>query len=294
MIAFLESYDLLLMLIGTNSLLGLSMYIVLAAGQLSVANAGFMSLGAYTSALLMMKLGMPFALCLIGAVLAGAAVSVVLGIPVLRLRFIYLAIATISFGEVVKVIALNLEITGGGVGLSGIPVKTSLGLVWLIVAACTYAIYRLERSRHGRALRAIREDEAVAQSMGINVARYRVLAFTLSGALAALAGGLQAHRHYFITPAEFGFAKAVDIVCYTVVGGTYTVFGSLVGAALITGLPEALRFLGNYRSIVNGIILILVITFLPGGLVGSLWGRRSKETWQKIRLRIKGEKRRAP
>jgi branched-chain amino acid transport system permease protein len=282
MIAFLESYDLLLMLIGTNSLLGLSMYLVVASGQLSVANAGFMSLGAYTSALLMMKLGVPFALCLLGAMVVGAVISVALGLPVLRLRLVYLAIATIAFGEVVKVIALNLEITGGAVGLTGIPVKTTLPLTWLIVAVCTYAIYRLERSRHGRALRAIREDEAVARNMGINVARYRMFAFILSGALAALAGALQAHRTYFVIPTEFGFGKAVDILCFTVVGGTYTVFGSLVGAALMTALPEVLRFLGNYRPVVNGLVLILVITFMPGGLVGTLWGRRSKEIWRKI------------
>jgi branched-chain amino acid transport system permease protein len=283
MAELLATYGSVLIFIGINALLALSLYTTLSCGQLSLANAGFMGLGAYTAALLTLRLGAPFPLALLAGGLLPALVAVPLGLPVLRLRGVFLAIATIGFGEVVRVGLINAgELTRGASGLPGIPAYTEGWQLLLVLLLLGYLFWRLRGSRAGYALAAIREDEQVAQTMGIDSARYKLLTFVASAFIAGLAGGFFAHASNSIAPRDFGFVRAVDILVYVIVGGSGQFIGPLLGAALITGLPELLRQLkavgiepGAATIFVNGLILLLVILFLPHGLSGLRWrGRR--------------------
>jgi branched-chain amino acid transport system permease protein len=263
-----------------DAALGLSIYITLSTGLLSLANAGFMAIGAYTSALATLHWQTPFPLSLLLGILAAGAAGLILGLPALRLRDVYLAIATIGFGEVVRGIILNIDkvlgykLTGGALGLNNIPVKTELWHLLLYLALLIYFFIRLSRSRTGRALVAIRRDETVAATMGIDVVYYKNMAFVIGAMIAGGAGGLAAHLTRFIGPNEFGFARAVDILTYAVLGGFNHWLGPLIGGLTLTGLPELLRFLAAYRPIVNGIILMLAIIYLPSGLADPARFRR--------------------
>jgi branched-chain amino acid transport system permease protein len=265
---------------GINAILALSIYVTLACGQLSLANAAFMGLGAYTAALLTLRLAAPFPLALLAGGLLAAAVAMPLGLPVLRLRGVFLAIATIGFGEVVRVAAINASgLTGGASGLAGIPAQTELWHLVLTLAILSYFFWRLRGSRLGYAFEAIREDESAARTMGINTARYKLIAFIISAFIAGVAGGFFAHFSNAIAPRDFGFTRAVDILVYAIVGGTTLFVGPMLGAALITVLPEFLRNLkvvgiepGAATVLVNGLVLLLVILFLPNGLISLLQG----------------------
>ena len=275
---FLATYSSLINFLGVDALLALSIYPTLASGQLSVGNAAFMGIGAYTAALLGLKLGWPFLPALVAGALLGGVAAFLLGLPVLRLRGVFLAIATIGFGEIVRIVALNATaLTGGALGLNGIPAKTAWWHIYLALAIALYFFWRVRGSRLGYAWEAIREDEVAARTMGINTTYYKVLAFTIGGVIAGLAGGLAAHFTFFIGPNEYGFAEAVDILTYAIVGGTTTFWGPVLGSTLITLLPEVLRGTpvpaGALRLFVNGLVLLLVILFLPNGLA-SLFQRR--------------------
>lgn len=261
-----------------NAVLALSLYLTLAAGLLSMGTAGFMSIGAYTATLLTLRADAPYVLALGAAALAAALAGLGLGWPVLRLRGVYLAIATIGFGEIVRVAALNLPFTGGALGINGIPRLAEWWHVGLVLLGLTYFFLRLRGSKTGQALAAIREDEVAARASGVEVTRYKTIAFVLSAAIAGLAGGLSAHLTYFISPNEFGFALAVDVLVYAVVGGTGSFVGPVLGSTVITLLPELLRNVGvtagAIRLGVNGLILLLVILFLPNGLLALFTGAR--------------------
>ena len=262
------------------ALLGLSIYITLRTGLLSLANAGFMSIGAYVGALLTMKAGAPLAVSIIGGGLAAGFVGLLLGLPVLRLNDIYLAIATIGFGEVVRIVMLNIDrvlgqkLTGGALGLNGIPKITQTWHLLLLLALFIYFFVRLEQSQIGRALRAIRQDENVAASIGINVVAYKVFAFVVGAIIAGVAGVMSAHLTRFIGPNEFGFDLAVQILAFAVLGGSGTWVGPIIGAFILSFMPELLRFLKQNRAVVNGVILMLTIIYLPNGLVSASWRRR--------------------
>lgn len=266
-----ETYSTLVFTIGVHMMLALSIYLTLACGLLSLGNAAFMGIGAYTSALLTMHLGWPFAAVIAAGALLPAVVALLIGAPTLRLAGVYLAMATLAFGEVVRVALLNLEITGGPLGLDGIPQKTQLWHILLALAVLVWFFYRLRRSKFGRSLEAIREDETAAAVMGIDVARYKRHAFVIGALIAGVAGALNAHYTFFLSPREYGFDPAVDILTMAVLGGTSSFVGPMLGAALLTILPEALRFLEDYRLAVNGLILIIVTVWLPRGL----WHRRA-------------------
>jgi branched-chain amino acid transport system permease protein len=194
---------------------------------------------------------------------------------------VYLAIATLGFGEIVRITAVNfdkfsgLTLLGGAQGLDGIPkLTTPLSLLFTLFILCIFLV-QFHRSRVGRALAAIRRDESVAATMGINVHQYKLLAFVLGAFVAGLAGGFSAHLTRFVGPNDFSFNAAVNILAFAVLGGTLHWSGALVGAALLTVLPEALRFMKEYRGIVNGVILLLVIIYLPHGLVNPQWIRKT-------------------
>ena len=272
---FLLAYQSLFAFIGLNGLLALSVYCTLCCGQLSLANAGFMAIGAYTGALLTQNAHAPFPLALLAGALLPAAVAVPLGLPVLRLRGVFLAIATIGFGEVVRLAFVNWDYTNGALGLVAIPQKTSPWMIWLALAVVTFALARLRGSRAGYALEAIREDESAARTMGIATTQYKLAMFVAGSAIAGLAGALEAHLTYMVAPAGYGFSRAVDMLVYAVVGGDAIFYGPVAGAAFLTLLPEVLRGGGRalglapgpLRLFLNGAILLAVILFLPNGIV---------------------------
>ncbi len=268
------------------AILGLSIYITLRTGLLSLANAGFMSIGAYTGALLTLRLGTPLGISILAGGLLAGLVGILVGLPVLRLKDVYLAIATIGFGEVTRIFVLNIdnvlgrELTGGALGLNGIPKIVTTWHILLVLGLLVYFFYRLERSPIGRALAAIQQDENVASSMGIHVVRYKIFAFVTGAIIAGFAGGLSAHLTRFIGPNEFGFELAVEILTFAVLGGSQFWLGPILGAFILSLLPEILRFLKENRAIVNGVILMLTIIFLPEGLASlpKLWrASRKKE-----------------
>ena len=264
---FVRVYQTTIGVIGINALLALSVWITLYAGQLTLGNAAFMAIGAYGAALLGMRLGVPFPLGLVLGAGLSATLALPLGLAVFRLRGVYLAIATIGFGEVVRVLLLTLPFTGKALGLNGIPPLTELWHIYLSLVVVAYVLWRVQGSTVGRAWAAIREDEIAAASQGVAIRRYKLAAFVAGAAIAAWAGGLSAHLNFSIEPGDFGFTRAVQILVYAVVGGTPSVAGPILGATLLTALPEILRPLREYRDIFAGLILMGVIIYLPRGLV---------------------------
>ena len=264
--AFFEAYQTTIGFVGLNAILALSVWLTLYTGQLTLGNAAFMGIAAYSSALLTMKADVPFPLALLCGALLAAAISLPLGATVFRLRGVYLAIATLAFGEVVRVAILAIPITGRGQGLVGIPTKTELWHIYVSLVVIAYVCARLRISSVGRAWAAIREDEVAASSQGIPVRRYKLAAFVIGALLAGWAGGLAAHFNFAIQPDEYGFARAVQILVFAIVGGIPNVLGPIFGAALLTALPAVLQPLQEYRDILQGVILVVVIVYLPRGL----------------------------
>jgi branched-chain amino acid transport system permease protein len=285
-----------------NAILGLSIYLTLYTGMFSLANAGFMAIGAYFGVAATQFGDWPLWASLLTGVLAAGIIAVPIGLPVLRLKDIYLAIATIGFGEVVNVVILNFDdmvatvltaiegervrfrLIEGARGIKNIPrlTETEYLIFFLIIVA--FFIIRLHRSRFGRAMAAIREDERAAANMGINVTYVKNAVFIMSAMLAAAAGVFNAHLTRIITPEAYGFDRAVDILSYAVLGGTSTWVGPIVGGMALTLLPETLRAVNQYRGVFTGAVLMAVILFLPGGLVDPAGFRA---TMQRIRSRLR-------
>ncbi len=265
--SFWATYSTLVLSVGTNILLALSIYLTLACGLLTVANAAFMGLGAYTAALLTLNTGTPFFLTLVAGGLLPAAIALLIGGPTLRLSGVYLAMATLAFGEVVRILILNAgDLTGGALGLNGIPQLTGWLDVALAVAVALYVLVRLAHSRIGRTITAICQDEVATEVMGLNVRAYKLFSFVAGAVLAGLAGALNAHLTFFISPNEYGFERGVEILAMGVLGGTGSPWGAVIGAVLITLLPELLRGLGHYRPLIDGGILIVIILYSPKGI----------------------------
>ncbi|HYM50947.1 MAG TPA: branched-chain amino acid ABC transporter permease [Candidatus Limnocylindrales bacterium] len=269
-IGFYNSHELLIAQMGINAILAISIFVTFYSGQLTLANAGFMAIGAYTTVIMSLYLPTPLPLnMLIGALLAGA-VGVLVGLPVLRLRGVFLAIATIGFVEALILgVVLNLPITGEGQGLKNPTADPLGGIVPILVSlpVLTYVVWRLTQTRLGQAWSAIREDELAASSNGINVALYKMIAFVIGAIIAGYAGALETHINFFVDPTEYGITRTIQILTFAVVGGTTNVLGPIVGAVFLTALPEIIRQASAYRDVVNGVILILVIIFRPQGIV---------------------------
>ena len=267
------TYQSLIHAIGVNGILALSMYVVLAVGQLSLGQAAFMGVGAYTGALLTVKLGMPFPVSLAASALVPALVALVVGKPTLRLTGVYLAIATIGLGEIIRLLLLNWDYAGGALGLSGIPEKGGFLVIYGLLLVLLVGFVLVARSRVGRAMEAMREDEAAAAVMGVNVPRYRLVALVVSAMLAGLAGCLSAHVSSFIGPNEYGFEFAVTILSYALLGGIGSPLGPVLGSTILTLLPEVLRPLADFRLVVNGLIIVVAVLFMPRGVLAWRMGR---------------------
>ncbi|HEY4072790.1 MAG TPA: branched-chain amino acid ABC transporter permease [Herbaspirillum sp.] len=263
---FWATYNTVIFGIGVSAMLSLSIYVTLSCGLLSLANAAFMGIGAYAAALISMQTALPFPLALAAGIALPALVALIIGIPTLRLSGVYLAMATLGFGEVVRVIVLNMDVTGGPMGLNGIPLKTEWWHIVLLLIAVLYFLARVRRSKIGRAFEAIKEDEIAARLMGIDVAAYKLLAFVIGAGIAGLAGALNAHYTFTIGPGNYDFERAVEILTMAVFGGTGNLIGPTLGGAILAVLPEALRWFQDYRLAINGLILILVILYLPNGI----------------------------
>ncbi|MBD2491477.1 branched-chain amino acid ABC transporter permease [Aulosira sp. FACHB-615] len=298
MAEFFSTYGSLIVSMVLGALLGLSLYLPLMTGQLSLASPGFYALGGYIAAILSTKVFtsssnlFPLHLLLLEMLIAGLVsgiLGLLVGIPALRLRGIYLAIATIAFVEVLRVLSLNLEITGGAVGIFGIPqpFQTQIEYLWIALPLLLISMilfYRLERVRVGRAFTAIREDELAAGAMGINPTYYKVLAFTLGAILAGIVGAISAHFLNTWNARQGTFDASIIYLTFVLIGGSRTFLGSVVGGMVFTALPEVLRgiadsglfpswlgwlaqFLRDGRLIIFGLLIVIGTIFFPQGLV---------------------------
>jgi branched-chain amino acid transport system permease protein len=244
----------------------LSVYVILATGQLSLGNAGFMGIGSYVTAFLTVELHWPLAAALMAAALAAGAIGVIVGFPALRLRGIYLAMATLGFGEMVRSFFLNFDRMGGAGGFHGMT-HVSLPYIWAWAGGILLLVTVLERSRLWLEMRAVHADEAVAGLVGLNTTATKVGAFGFGAAIAAISGGLFAHHHVYIEPANFGFERSIDFVLAVILGGSTLGVGALAGAGLLVMLPEWLRVLADWRLAAFGVLLILVLLMRPQGLL---------------------------
>lgn len=272
-------YSGILIMICINIILTVSLNLVSGfLGQLVLGHAGFMSVGAYSAALFTMYSGLPvsvsFPLGLVTGGLTAALFGILIGIPALRLQGDYLAIITLGFGEIIRVLILAMPFTGGARGLSVSTVvtrKTWVYFSWAFFVAvlAVFVVYSFIHSRHGRAVLAIREDEIAAEASGINTTYYKLLAFVLSAFIAGIAGGLYAHYIGVLNPAKFDFNYSTELLVMVVLGGMGSITGSVISATVLTILPELLRDFSSYRMLVYSIILIIVMLFKPSGLMGE-------------------------
>lgn len=238
-------------------------------GLFSIGHAGFMAVGAYVSAALTVFLRVPFPLALCAGGIAACLVGFVVGVPTLRLGGDYLAIATLGFGEIIRVVVVNIDQVGGPRGFTGIPPHTTF--LWAYVAAvvCVVAVSNFVNSTHGRACKAIREDEVAAELMGINLVKYKVSAFVIASFFAGVGGGLLVHTLMLAHPNMFSVLRSVDYLIMIVVGGYGSITGAVAAASGFTVLMETLRFIQDWRMIVYGLILVLVMLTKPEGLLGG-------------------------
>jgi branched-chain amino acid transport system permease protein len=244
-------------------------------GQLSLGHAAFVSIGAYTAALLLKLAGLNFWLALPLAGLSAGVAGYLLAAPVMRLRGDYLAIATLGFCEIVRVIFLNLPITGRALGINSIPRETTPLIAFVVMIIAIIAMINIVHSRFGLALKSIREDEIASEMMGINIARYKMLAFAIGSCFAGVGGVLYACQITIITPGDFGFMRSVEYLCMVVLGGLGSIVGVVVGSSVLTTAPEILRSLvgsdaSAYRMVLYGIVIIMIMVFRPQGLFGKI------------------------
>ena len=289
---FFSTYGALIVMMVQAGRLGLSLYFPLQAGQLSLATPGFYALGGYVAAILLtnpafsglrdtLGNGM-FPLTWLAAALLCGVLGLILGIPALRLRGIYLALATIAFVQIMQILALNLSITGGAIGIFAIPqafgFDQPLQYLWLFGPLLLLTLLfarQLSRSRVGRAFHAIREDELAADAMGINPTHYKVLAFVIGAVLAGLVGALSAPFLNTWNAKQGTFDASIAVLAFVLIGGSRNMWGPVVGGALLTAVPEVLRFLADWRLVINGLVLVVASLYLPQGIVGALerWRR---------------------
>ena len=259
--------------IGIYALLAVSLNVATGyLGQLPLGHAGFMAVGGYAAAILWKAMPKNTGAMLLGLLLGGLAAAVfgiAIGIPALRLRGDYLAIITLGFGEIIRVLIINLpSITGGTPGRMSIPKHSTFRVVYATVIVSCVLIHTLMKSRHGRAILAIRENEIAAEASGVNTTFYKVLAFTVSAFFAGVAGALYAGYTGILTPGNFTFMTSVNILVMVVLGGLGSMAGSIIAAAILTALPLALQSFSKYRMVIYALLLIVVMIFKPSGLLG--------------------------
>jgi branched-chain amino acid transport system permease protein len=292
----------IVVLAGVNIILAVSLNLINGfTGQFSIGHAGFMAIGAYGSAMFSLHVGQKWAVqavaagvpavlaeggaLLVALVLGGLLAAVagyLVGLPTLRLRGDYLAIATLGFGEIIRVVITNVDAVGASRGLPGIPQWVTFFWVGLGVVAVILLSVHISRSTHGRALFAIRDDEVAAETLGVDTTAYKVMAFVIGAFFAGLAGGLFAHYLSYLNPNSFTFIKSVEVVVMVVLGGMGSITGAVLAAILLTLLPEVLRPVKDYRMVIYALMLIVLMITRPQGLFGDReltfwrWFRRGR------------------
>ncbi len=271
-------YSGILIMIGINIIMAVSLNLTTGfLGELALGHAGFMSVGAFTAGIITKALsndcGWDPSLALPISLLAGGLLAAIMGfligVPALRLKGDYLAIITLGFGEIIRVIIQNMQITGGAAGISRVPRVNSFEWTFFIMVAVIIVMFTLGRSRHGRAIISIRENAVAAEATGISVTRYKIFAFTFAAFFAGIAGGLYAHQIGRVTASSFGFNKSIEYLVMVVLGGMGSITGSIIAAAVLTLLPELLREFADYRMLLYSIVLIVMMLFRPKGLMGT-------------------------
>ncbi len=259
--------------IGINIILAVSLNLITGfTGQFSLGHAGFMSIGAYTCAIITLR--MPtiwgFILGVLAGAVAAALIGALVGLPTLRLRGDYLAIATLGMSEIIRIVFLNLDsITNGAAGLQDIPQFTNWTWLFIYTVATVLIISNFLKSSHGRACISIREDEIASEAMGINSTKYKVIAFTIGAFFAGVAGALYATTFNFIDPKIFGFSKSIDVLVIVVLGGLGSISGSIIAAILLAVITTYLQAFANIQMIIYSLLLIIIMIFRPQGLMGS-------------------------
>lgn len=269
----------IIMLIGINIILAVSLNIGTGyLGQLPLGHAGFMAVGAYASAILIKNLGASWLTIPMGMIFGGLVAAIfglIIGIPALRLRGDYLAIITLGFGEIIRVVLLNIDdvvgfkLTYGAASLKNIPKTTTFLNTFVVVIITCFVIHTMMKSRHGRAILSIRENEIAAESCGIKTTYYKTLGFVVSAFFAGVAGSLYAGYLGILSPGSFGFMKSIEFLVMVVLGGMGSMIGSVISATVLTALPEMLRAFSSYRIVAYSLLLIIVMIFKPSGLMGT-------------------------
>ncbi|RIJ63688.1 branched-chain amino acid ABC transporter permease [Rummeliibacillus sp. POC4] len=262
-------YSNLFITIAINVILAVSLHLVIGiTGQFSIGHAGFLAVGAYISAIFTTNLGWPFPVALLIGAFVAAIAGLIVGIPTLRLKGDYLAIATLGFAEIIRIVFLNIDYVGGAAGMQ-VDYLTTWSYAFFAVLITIIVISNFTNSRHGRACIAVREDEIAADAMGINTTFYKVLAFAIGSFFAGLAGGLFSHNFFIIQPSQFGFLKSFDILIYVVLGGLGSLSGSIIAAILLTIISLYLQDFPETRMIIYSLVLIIVMLYRPSGLMGT-------------------------
>jgi branched-chain amino acid transport system permease protein len=275
--------------IGINIILAVSLNLVNGyTGQFSLGHAGFMSVGAYLAAAVSLFLGpkilgesggsalqqgLMFLAALIAGGCAAAFAGLLVGVPSLRLKGDYLALVTLGFGEIIRVIFQNVEFLGGALGLNGIPAYTTIFWVLAFVALSVFVVTCLINSTYGRGFLATRDDEIASDAVGLNTTRYKIVAFVIGAFFAGVAGGLYGHFKMTITPTGFDFTKSIEIVVMVILGGMGNTLGVILAAILLTLLPELLRPIAEYRMIIYSLMLIILMLARPQGLFNFKFGK---------------------
>jgi len=252
---------------GINSIIALGLYITMSSGPLSVAHAALAGMGGYLGAVLTTNFGWPFPLAIAAGTALGFVTGMLLALLTLRMNELVAGLTTLGFGETMAMIAFNIDYIGGANAFTGIPLRTTLGLVYLILALVLFAAWRYDHSRLGFAARASRDGPITAAAMGINVPWVKVLTFGIGAGMAALGGVLRAHYILVQGPDDMGFFISVGFLIFVVFGGSYTFWGPLFGAMTLTILPELLRFSAKDRFIIYGILLTVMVIIRPQGLI---------------------------
>ena len=275
--------------VGINIILAVSLNLINGyTGQFSLGHAGFMAVGAYSAALLTTNYGqrllplcggqtwLLFLLALLGGGLLAAVAGLLVGVPSLRLKGDYLAIVTLGFGEIIKVILQNVDAVGGARGFVGIPLYTNFFWTFSVAALTIYVVWALVNSTYGRGFIAVNDDEVAAEAMGINTTRYKITAFVIGAFFAGLAGGIYGHFKQYLSPGGFDFNKSIEIVVMVILGGMGNNVGVILAAILLTVLTETLRKFGDYRMILYSALLILLMLTRPQGLfTWPIWKRKN-------------------
>ena len=263
-------YQITLVTIGINIILAVSLNLIIGVcGQFSLGHAGFMCIGSYSAAIVLKYIPGYYGLIvgiLVGLVISGL-VAFTIALPTLRLRGDYLAIATLGFAEIIRVVINNMKITNGAAGISNIPKLTSFGVLYFAIVVTLLVVVNFKRSAPGRACSSIKEDEIASEAMGINTTKYKIIAFVIGAILASVAGALSATYFYFIKPSDFSFVKSIDILVIVVFGGMGSMTGSVISGIVLGIINLILQNYPNERMIVYSLVIIAIMVYKPGGLL---------------------------